>query len=81
MKEKVDTEEQTSAENRSGENESQIDDGRPKTGGRSMRHRWQSFVIPGLTVICCLLLGYYLDAEVIKWFGIIFVVIWLLILC
>lgn len=77
----MDKEEKTYAESRCRENESQVDDRRPETGGRLTRRHWQSSVIPLVTVISFLLLGYYLDAEVINWFGIIFAVILLLILC
>ena len=61
--------------------EKQDNDCRPEADERFMRRRWQPLVIPLITVISCLVLGYYLDAEVIKWLGIIFAVILLLILC
>jgi hypothetical protein len=76
----MDTEKNTCGESRCHESESEVNDCRPETGGRLARRRWRSWVMPLAAVILLLLLGYYLDAEVIKWLGIIFAIILLLML-
>jgi len=69
----MDTEQKTSTEEQDNDCLQEMD-------GRFMRRRWQPLVIPLITVIFCLVLGYFLDSEAIKLLGIILVVILLLIL-
>ena len=76
----METEERPNSQDECSTDQSRTDDSHSVLGERFKGRRWQA-LIPAVAGISLLVLGYYLDAEVIKILGIIIVGIVLVLLC